>query len=226
MRTRFFQIALALLVTAAPIFAGQVVERIVATVNGHPILQSDWDEAVRYEAFVNHRSLDSFTPQDRKATLDRMIDQELLREQLKDSEQEQVPAQQIEERLREIRKTYLGAQDGSAWNADLAKYALSEPVLRQHIRLQFDLTHLVESRLRPNVHVDRDSIEAYYREKLLPQLRKSGVHEVPLAEASPRIRDLLAQQRMDELLNAWIRDLRQQGRIRVPSALEEGVAVR
>src|SRR5262249_24225930 len=62
--------------------AGEVIDRIVATVNGRLILQTDWDEALAYEAILNGRSLSQFTDDERRAVLDRLIDQELLREQM------------------------------------------------------------------------------------------------------------------------------------------------
>ena len=82
-------LCLLLLVTLVPRApAGQIVDRMVANVNGHILLQSDWDEEVDFEAFVDGRSPDSFTAAERKAALDRMIDQELLREQVRGSENE------------------------------------------------------------------------------------------------------------------------------------------
>ena len=62
---------------------GEVIDRIVATVNGHIILQSDWNEALSYEALLNGRPVAQFTDDDRRAVLDRLIDQELLRGQMK-----------------------------------------------------------------------------------------------------------------------------------------------
>jgi len=47
--------SIALLASLA--FAGEIVDRIVATVNGHIILQSEWEDALFYEAFVAGRSL-------------------------------------------------------------------------------------------------------------------------------------------------------------------------
>src|SRR6266852_6234975 len=74
---------LGLLLYAAPVLrADEVLDRIVATVNGHVILLSDWQDEVRYECFVAGRSLQSVTAQDRKGGLNRLIDQELLREQM------------------------------------------------------------------------------------------------------------------------------------------------
>ena len=74
---------------------------------------------------------------------------------------------------------------------------------------------LVDARLRlPNVSVDSKSIESYYNQQLLPQLRQSGAKEVPLAEVTPKIKELLTQQRMNELLVAWLQNLRSGSEIR------------
>ena len=40
--------------------AGEVIDRIVATVNGRIILQSDLDEALAYEALLDGRNLGQF----------------------------------------------------------------------------------------------------------------------------------------------------------------------
>src|SRR5205823_6991736 len=86
--------------------AGEVIDRIVATVNGHIILQSDWEDSLRYEAFSSARPLASLTPDERKSALDRLIDQELLREQMRASDSPQPSLEQVGQHLAEIRKLY------------------------------------------------------------------------------------------------------------------------
>src|ERR1700730_19175020 len=66
--------------------AGEVIDRIVSTVNGHIILLSDWEDSLRYEAFSSGRPLDRMTVDDRKSALDHLIDQELVRAQLTDQD--------------------------------------------------------------------------------------------------------------------------------------------
>ena len=221
MLRRCFQIGLVLVLAASAATAGEVIERVVATVNNRPILQSDWDEEVRYEAFVNRRLLSRLTVADRKAALERLIDQELLRQQIKENEQEGVLADspsQIEKRLQEIRKQYPGAEKNAVWQADLRAYGLREQDLARHVTLQVRLEKLIDVRLRPTVHISHSSIEAYYRDQLLPELRKAGVKDVPLVEVSPKIEELLTQRRMNELLAAWLHDLRSQSDIRMGAA--------
>jgi hypothetical protein len=73
--------------------------------------------------------------------------------------------------------------------------------------------NFVEVRLRPTIHVQPEEVETYYKNQLLPDLQKNGSAEVAFNEAEPRIRELLVQQRMDELLDAWLHNLRQQAEI-------------
>jgi hypothetical protein len=77
---------------------------------------------------------------------------------------------------------------------------------------------LVDARLRPNIEIDSKSVESYYNQELLPQLRQSGAQDVPLAEVTPKIKDLLTQQKMNQLLTAWLQNLRSGSEIHTESA--------
>src|SRR4051794_12596846 len=105
--------------------AGEVIDRIVATVNGHIILQSDWDDALCFEAFTAGRAIKDMSTEDRKAALDRLIDQELLREQMKASDFQHASELEVSERVEQIRKQYPGAEDQVAWDDTLQRYGLS-----------------------------------------------------------------------------------------------------
>ena len=203
-----------LLAIALPAPAGDILDRIVATVNNYIILQSEWQDAVRSEAFVAGRPLDQLQATDRKAALDHLIDQELLREQMRSSGFPHASSEEVEKRIQEIRKQYPGAESEAGWQAALARYGLSEDELKRRIALQVDIMGLVDARLRPNVVIDSKSIESYYNQELVPQLRQSGAQQVPLAEVTPKIKELLTQQKMNQMLVAWLQDLRSGSRIR------------
>lgn len=212
---------LILLITVSA-WAGDMVDRIVATVNGHPILQSDWDEAVEYEAFVNGRDPASTTLDQRKAALDRLIDQELIHEQIPQTKSEHVTADDINRRIQEVRKAHPEASTSDAWNAVLQHYGLTEAELREKVASELDDMRAVDAHLRPNVQIDSRTIEAYYQNTLLPELRHSGSADVPLDQVAPKIRELLAQQKINDLLVNWIRTLRAESDIRTPSGARSG----
>ena len=67
---------------------------------------------------------------------------------------------------------------------------------------------LVDSRLRPGVNIDGKSIESYYNQELLPQLRQAGAQKASLAEVTGEIKELLTQKKITQLLTAWLQNLR------------------
>ncbi len=211
-RLRHFAVA-ALFVGAlvGPAFAGDIVDRVIATVNGHAILQSDWEEEIALEAFLNARAFESFTSADRKAALDRLIDQELLREQLQPGQP--APADKLAARVAEVRKLHPEASSDDGWRGVLRKFGLSQASLEKRLSDEIQLMNGVENRLRPSIQIDQHAIESYYRDDLLPELKKKGGREVSLAEVFGQIKDLLAEQRLNQLLTGWLATLRSGSRI-------------
>ena len=191
----------------------EVVDRIVATVNGHVILQSDWDEALSYEALLNGRKLDEFTDDERRAVLDRLIDQELLAEQMKSASFEHASEAEAAARVAEARKHYPEAATDAGWRSVLARFQLTEKDVDAHVWQQIDLMRLVDAHLRPTVQIDSKTIEAYYREKFVPQLKESGAGNVSLADVSGKIRELLTEEKVNELLVSWLQTLRSESRL-------------
>jgi peptidyl-prolyl cis-trans isomerase SurA len=197
--------------------AADVVDRIVATVNGHVILQSDWDDAVRFEAFIEGRPLENLTDQDRSRALDRLIDQELLREQSQGTDAPQPPSEEVQQRIMDIQKEHQ-ATTSSAWHAALARYGLAQKQVETWLAHDLAVLHQVEARLRPTVQIAPQMIESYYQDTFLPELRKSGAKDVPLAQVSGKIREILTEQKVNELFTSWLHSLRSESKIKTPSS--------
>jgi peptidyl-prolyl cis-trans isomerase SurA len=214
MKLSIFACAAMFLVLVCPASNAEVIDRIVATVNGHIILQSDWDDALRYEALSSGRPLDRLTTDDRKTALDHLIDQELLHEQTRDPDSPHASPEDVASRLAEIRKQYPNAETEARWQALLESYGLSEDEVKKRIASQLDLLNLVDSRLRPTVNIDNKSIESYYQQELLPQLHQTGGQSVPLAEVSGKIKEILTQKKITQLLTTWLQNLRAGSQIR------------
>jgi peptidyl-prolyl cis-trans isomerase SurA len=204
---------------SSPVMAqAEVIDRIVATVNGHVILQSDWNDALCYEALLNGRSLSDFTDDDRRAVLDRLIDQELLAEQMKSAFFSHATEAEAAARVAETRKQYPEAATDDGWQSLLARFRLTENLLVAHVQEQIDLLRLIDAHLRPEVQIDSKTVEAYYREKFVPQLKQSGSGEVALADVSGKIRELLTQEKVNELLVSWLQTLRSESKVHLPGA--------
>jgi hypothetical protein len=212
---------LSILLMGAPILCArqaEVVDRIVATVNGHTILQSDWDDALSYEALLNGKPLSQFNDDDRRAVLDRLIDQELLGEQMKSAFFQHASENDAATRISEARKHYPEASTAEGWQTLLTKFQLTEKDLVAHVEQQIDLMRLVDAHLRPAAQIDSKTVEAYYRDKFVPQLKQAGASEVPLSDVSSKIRELLTEQKVNELLVSWLQTLRTEGKVNVPGA--------
>jgi hypothetical protein len=216
---KYIAVAAPLLLAIALILpaSGEVIDRIVATVNGHIILQSDWNEALRFEALLSARSLSDFNDQERRDVLDRLIDQELLSEQMKSASFQHASDEEATAQVAAARKLYPDAATDAGWNAVVDKFGVTETSLLLHVKEQIDLMRLVDAHLRPTVQIDSKSVEAYYRDKFVPQLKQSGADEVPLADVSAKIRELLTEEKVNELMVSWLQSLRSESKVSVPS---------
>jgi peptidyl-prolyl cis-trans isomerase SurA len=203
------------LLSVVVLSAGEVLDRVVAKVNDQVLLQSDLDDEIRYECFIAHRSLQEVTPGDRKAALDRLIDQELLRQQMRVGEIRSAGPEEVEKQVAEMRTDYAQNHPQESWSVALSRYNISEDSVRAHIRMQFDQLRLVDARLRPSIQIDAADVDNYYKQQLLPELIRSGAQQVTLSEATGKIRELLTQQKMNQSLISWLEALHSQAVIRV-----------
>jgi hypothetical protein len=191
-------------------FAGEIIDGVIATVNRKPVLQSDWEDAIRFEAFMQQKPLRSVTEKDRVSALQRIIDRRLLEVQM-NSESYLAPSRdELRSSLNKLRAQIPAAKDDLGWQAVMASYGFTLRDIEANVRAEMQMMNFVEVRLRPNVHIEPEEVEAYYRTQVLPDLEKTGTKIVTLQEVEPRIRELLVQQHMDELLDAWLHNLRQQ----------------
>jgi SurA N-terminal domain len=208
-------IALALIMALAPSsVAGQIVDRVVTSVNGHVILQSDWEQEVAIEAFSNARDPDSFTSAESNAALDRLIDQQLLREQVRPSQP--APAELVAARVAELRKLHPECATDEGWRATLQRYGLTQKSLDKRVGDQIQLMKLVEDHLQPSIQIDQRAVETYYHDQLLPDMKRAGSPAAPLTEVFGQIKDLLAERKMNELLSVWLANLRSGSHILTP----------
>ena len=195
---------------------GQVIDRVVTNVNGHVVLQSDWEQEVAFEAFANARDPDSFTSAERNAALNRLIDRELLREQLRPSQP--APLEQVAARVAEVRKLHPDCTTDDGWRAKLQRYGLTQSALEKRFAEQIQLMRLVEDRLRPSIQIDQQAVETYYHDQLVPDMKRAGSVAAPLTEVFGRIKDLLAERKMNELLSGWLASLRSGSHILTPES--------
>jgi peptidyl-prolyl cis-trans isomerase SurA len=206
------RVSIAVLLLLAPRMgrAGEILDQLAATVNGQVVLASDIDEELRYEYFSAKRPLTDISPVDEKDALNRLIDQQLVREQMHSADFKAVDAEAVEKAFETFKSDYGSSE---SWIAALASYGITEVAVRSHIETELNQLRLIDLRLRPSIQVDAESVRNYYEQKVLPKL-PPGQHP-SLQDSTPAIRELLIQQEMNASLDSWLQALRAGAKIRI-----------
>jgi hypothetical protein len=72
----------------------------------------------------------------------------------------------------------------------------------------------IELRFRSGNRVTPEEIQKYYKEELVPKYAKPS--DAPaLDKISPRIEEILLQQKVNALLNDWLKSLQDQGQVEI-----------
>jgi len=208
------QIALALLLLAnCP--AQVVVDRMAAVVNKRVILESELDQAARVEYLIQGKALTGGNPSrpELLAVLEQLIDRSLLEQQIAHPEMVAPEPEEMAARLREVREHIPGANDDQRWKALLAAYGVTQQDVEEHLASEFRVLRLVDLRFRGLVRVDKSAIAGYYQDQFVPELKGRGATPPPLEEVSDKIEKILAEQRVNDMLNEWLQALRTQAHI-------------
>jgi hypothetical protein len=198
---------------AAVSHAGELLDRIVATVNTHVILQSDWDDEIHFEAFMSGRRPEDVTVEKRKAALDRLIDQQMLRDQMRMTDLKPAGAEAIKKQIENLKSEQLRERPGQSWASTLSQYQLTDKVVEDHVAAELEELQLVDLRFRPSIQISDADVKKYYREQIVPRLPASD--PLSLNDAAPKIKEILIQEKINQLLNSWLETLRAQAQIRV-----------
>ena len=197
----------------AGIGQAQVVDRMVAVVNKHVILESELDQATRVEFLMQAKPIERVTSVDRTIVLDRLIDRSLLDQQIVNPNMLDPAPEELKAKIEELRQGVPGASTNESWTKILAGYGLTQQDLEEQLTSQFRILRFIDLRFRGLVRIDKEAIAAYYQDRFLPEVRKRNASEPQLSEVSDKIEQILAEQRIDELLNNWLKTLRAQAHI-------------
>jgi peptidyl-prolyl cis-trans isomerase SurA len=211
----FIRRLLIALLLSVGLHAGELLDRIVATVNTHVILQSDWDDEVRFEAFMSGRKPEDVTVEQRKAALNRLVDQEILREQMRLADLKPTCADAIKKQIDDLKNEQLGEHPGQSWETTLSRYQLTDKTVERHVAAELEQFQLVDLRFRSSIQVSAAEVDKYYREQIIPKLPASD--PLSLNDAAPKIREILIQEKINQLLNSWLETLRSQAQVKVVS---------
>ena len=174
MRARLHFVIVLLL---AGIAQAQVVDRMVAVVNKHVILESELDQATRVEFLLQSKPIERLTSVDQTAVLERLIDRSLLDQQIVNPAMLDPAPEELKAKVEELRQGIPGASANENWKTILAGYGLTQQDVEEQLTSQFRILRFIDLRFRGLVRIDKEAISAYYRDRFLPEVRKRNASE-------------------------------------------------
>lgn len=182
-----------------------LTDRIVALVDGDPILLSDVERAIGLGLLGGRAG--SEPAAERRRVLDLLIEQRLRYHEIERYGFQEVSVQTIEEQVERLRSRF---PDEASFEQRLRELELDGDRLRQLIARQLLTLAFVEERLGPRVMVGLDEIRRYYEESLVSAMRDRGEAAPPLESVREQIRALLKEQRLNEEIDRWTSELRRE----------------
>ena len=165
-RLRTLTAIAAILLFAASTSWGEIVDRVIAVVNDDVITQYELDSTVefvlkRYEQSIRPEDRERITSEARKAILDRMIDDLLLRQEAR-----RLGITVREEELTSTIQETLTRRNVSMDNLReaLIKDGTNYEKYRESTRSDLIRTRIVQREIRPRVSVTNEEIGAFYQE--------------------------------------------------------------
>lgn len=208
-----FLLAISLPVAAqnpAPQASPELKDRVMAVVDEDPILASEIERAIVL-GLMQPREGESDTAF-RRRVLNDLVEQRLRFHEIDRFGFEQVPVDEIEKHVGEIRARF---PDEEAYRKALRDLGISHQALRQLVARQLMVLTHVDEQLGPRVFVSLDDITRYYQAVLTPEMQKRGEPVPPLDDVREQIRTVLKEQRLNQELDEWTDELRRKADIQV-----------
>ncbi len=204
---------------SAPPGTPVTLNRVVAAVNGHAILESDLNEEMHLAVLEPPTGkTQAETPPE---ALERIIGRTLIRQQIRDEDEPSlVPTeQQVADRVMLMRRelpvcVQADCASDAGWKAFLDAHQLTRDQVRSYVRTRIEVLRFIEQRFRLGIHVSQEQIQDYYRNTLVPEY-PPGEPAPPLEKVSDRIEEILLQRQVTDLFSGWLDNMRSQGDIEV-----------
>jgi hypothetical protein len=180
---------------------------VVASVDYRAITSSDVETEYRLEQFLNGKMPSSAPDAGALNRIrDRLVEQTLLSEELVKGEPEASSGKNAAQEWEALEKKF---DSPEAFQAALKTLGLSKQQVLERLQTRDAILQLIDRRLRPEARPEPSDVETYYQKTFVPAYLKENPGPAPaLAEVQDRIREILTQQKINSLLDAWLKDLK------------------
>jgi len=202
-----------IMIASVALNAGETLDRIVATVDRHPITRSDVEQEARFNYLTEGRG-GQVTQEDEIAALERLVDRNLIADQVAVFGVVSVTKEDLDARLLEMRKQLPGAETDSGWHRLLSQYGLTDEDISSRVTQEIQMLRFIDLRFRSEVRVGPRAVQTYYDTKFVPEMKKkSRAPPPPLDQVQDQIEAILREERVNALISDWLKTLRTQSRI-------------
>jgi hypothetical protein len=176
-----------------------IIDRIAIIVRNSVIKDSDIRRDIRVTDFLNGQPL-NFGPAARKAAADRLINQAMIRREIRLGDYPQATYQEADQQLDRLEKQKYKSQ--AAFEQALTRYGLTNNELRTEFKWQLTVLRFIDARFKPAVMVSDREVNDYYDQ-----------HEAALRHAHPKesvddlhgdARNIITGEQVNKLFFDWL----------------------
>ncbi len=203
------------------ILSGAVVlDRIAVIASGHVIKLSDIDRDIRLTDFLNRVTLE-FNAVTRRAAAERLITQQLIRDEIVSGGYLRAPESQGVQLESQLRRDRFGSSE-QRFRQALQSYGLTEDELQTQLLWQITVLQFIDQRFRGGVVVTNEDARDFYDEHYA-ELQQQYPKDNSLEALEPKILKMLEEQAVDRAFNEWLDEARKNAKVEFKDkALAEG----
>jgi hypothetical protein len=188
-----------------PVSAQQLIDRVVARVNGYAITLSDLKAALALGL------MDVPPEADEQAAIERLVDRQLVLTEVARFAPPEPPRAAVDREVERIK-----ARAGGRLGEIMETAGLNEARLRDIARDTLRTEAYLNQRFGPTTQLTEEEVQQYYR--MHPDEFTREGRLMPYAEADDVARERASAERRAATLAQWMRDLRARAEIVIPRA--------
>ncbi|MGI8771634.1 MAG: hypothetical protein ACR2JE_09365 [Acidobacteriaceae bacterium] len=209
----------------------ELLDRVVAVINGDVILESDVRAEQRFAVFEPYSVPGGrFTPLE---AMQHLVSRTLILQQMKNQQIAPPPEDEaVQKELADLRRhipncVQYACETDAGWRRFLAAQGFTESEIDARWKQRMQILKFIELRFRSGIRISNTEIADYYNKTLVPAFERRKATPPPLAKVSSRIDEVLLQQRVTALLNDWLKSLRDAGSVAIldPAYASVGASV-
>ncbi len=199
--------------------APQLLDRVVAVINGDVILSSDVQEEENFAPFEPYSVPGGrFTPLE---AMEHIVNRTLILQQMKEQRMTTAPSDaDVAAQIAELRKqipacAQYHCETEAGWQTFLAAQGFTQAELEARWKQRMQILQFIQMRFRSGIRISPAEIADYYNKQLVPQFQARKTTPPPLKTISNRIDEVLLQQHVNVLLNDWLKSLKDAGNVSI-----------